>query len=475
MAMNTTDVNITSSADWTNWLQSQSIESKQPLAAVVRVGGSGVDMAVSGLHKDPIHIDIKAERSKSTIANHTADLKVVKEILATCVKQAKAVSQPIMDLVFGVAGYATNAKENVALNQLCSQVPEEGHIYMANANDKAGLNWDALGDMRDIANGAEISLSYRDEAMNDHIDCISNLDTETGLRATVLNDTVAIAASAGQHLKEGENALGLVDGTGFNLGIGEDYDTRTGQFRRTQNTESGQPPLPNTEANQSIYKFKSPLDAIYEGANKDLNTEEVLAGGSLVRQCQTLKSILENATTRENMLNIPNVLLHLNKYLPVEKQLAISIINGTHKLTVGTLGSPNFIEYNPKILQIVSSPDLAIKDKAEEIEKEAKKGDSLALALTLSLAERSANFTITKFADFLKNSKTTAFAMVGSHLLHGILEVPGGENAFIGTIQKFRAKHGLNDLKILKHDRGAMDGLIDVLEGKMAMARLLYS
>ncbi len=451
-----TCTSINGFGDLNTLLSDFSVDTKQPQAAVVRVGGSGVDVMVSGLHDEPVHIDIKSNRTDPKTANHSADLKVVKQILASCAQQAKAMSQPIMDVVFGVAGFATKA--DPTSSELFNQDPEDGHIYMNNAydNGKKGLNWNALEDMKDIASRAGVNLSYRDEAMSEHRDYITSSDATTQLRVTVMNDTVAVAASAAPYLQEGENSIGLVDGSGMNGGTFEGYNPITGQPTKTTNRELGQAPLPKPQADQHRDTFITPLDEIYiqreqtKNSERVFHTEEFFAGGSLAVQAQTLRSTLEDSTSSATAM-IP-VLQHLNKYLPNQP---LSMVGG--KLSLGGH------EYNSTIL--------TDNVTGERIGEEAKKGDPLARALTLSLAERSANLMIVHFKDLLKDPKTTAFAMTGSHLLHGVLDVPGAEEAFIGKIQEFRNVNGQANLAIIKHEREAMDGLASVLEGKIALAR----
>lgn len=447
--------------DWTRFKQTASAGSQQPIAAVVRVGGSGTDILVSGLHEKPDHIKIHAGRDpdKADIANHSADLMVVKDILTSLAEQATNSVQSIMDVVFSVAGFATNA-DPVRAREF-KQIPQNGEIYLPNgkANGVKGFNWKALNHMEEIRDRAQVSLHYRDDGMS-----VNDSSYSTTLRVSILNDTVAVAASAAKDLTEGEHAIGLVCGTGMNIGHCKDYNTSTGDFRVTENTEAGHSQLPLPKVGEDVFKYQSPLDLNYARTKGEtLTLEETFAGDALPRAYKMLKAMLGDPAilkrTREQVLQ------HLNRYAPVDAKFDISDNDGENVLSI------NFDETSTINAELRAE----IMPTNHKIEYRARSGDVLARALTLSLADRLSNTLIEKYGNEIKNPKTKVFAMTGSHLLHGILEVPGAQELFIDKLQDFRRNASPNSepLKIVKHGRNDMDGLRDVLLGKIGVCNFL--
>jgi hypothetical protein len=196
-----------------------------PYALAGRIGGSTVDFALTGLSREPVHIEIHLDPQDKKSA-----LDTLKEIIGFVAEQAKRLGQKVLPVDLGIAGFTTaqhpkfrghDLKREPGLHILPNFVMDQSK---AEPEDRL-ISFTQFA--QSIADSAKAQLRYQDESGKADIQQAKEKFT---LDFKVINDTVAIGNSVIKDLKDGENVLTMVCGSGFNVGKLEGFDKKSGAF-----------------------------------------------------------------------------------------------------------------------------------------------------------------------------------------------------------------------------------------------------
>jgi hypothetical protein len=123
--------------------------------------------------------------------------------------------------------------------------------------------------LRQDSNG--INFSYQDEAPD-----TKSTQANKGftVNMTTMNDTNTLAFQLGDQLTQDDTVIGVVGGTGFNVGVNKNYNGK-GSFESISNLECGASVLPE----QDLLPFLSPIDRFKLQAEPNTPPEWFFAGG----------------------------------------------------------------------------------------------------------------------------------------------------------------------------------------------------
>ncbi len=413
-------------------------EIQAPLALSARLGGSTVDFAIAGL-------DDRARIYEISAPNQGQAVEVLFDVIRLVSEKAIEIGQSILPVTFGVAGSSTISEPNKylgepALPQVLGlhSLPNYSFNGSSLAEDVGHIRKPSLVNfytaMTRTLSGLPVTLNYIDEARvaNPIVDKSEN--SKLVMDYTVRNDTVSVAASCVDGLRNGDNVLGLVCGSGFNLGYCSNY--QKGRFIEERNYEAGHHSIP--------LKFTSPLD-LYISDQRKRTPEQVFAGGNkgnenkgIRMQLKFLREVLADPEGINYKFVEYSVLPHLNQFL--NEPLTMDSIQKSPLIRADYLASNR------------------------ELVAEAKAADPLALALCLSQAKRLGAYLAASFKTQFASALTQKLAITGSHFLD-ILSVHGAENLFKAELAKVRGS--LNDqIQLVTLDKDRVDGMIELVESQ---------
>jgi hypothetical protein len=306
-----------------------------------------------------------------------------------------------------------------------------------------------------------INFYYADEAGNS-VRTISNAnynvkqsDATFSVHMSVMNDTNTLAFQLGDRLKDGDTVVGVVGGTGFNLGINQGFDNNLGTFKSVSNLECGSTVL-NSD---TIKPYLSEIDKIYLEKNPSTKPEWFFASGN---NDQGLAYIAQSLYEKEKKLKI-------NEYslLDCVGALQGGLSDGANypKLTDSNCHSLYLYNINqrsglPEWLKNIESKD---KLTNQFIMDKAEKGDRFALAMVNDFAKRWGGFIASRLQGKNLNLSTTKFAITGSHLQH-LLKIPSAKTAFAEAL-------GAPEDNLINIEKGEMDGMQAILKARIAASR----
>jgi hypothetical protein len=273
---------------------------------------------------------------------------------------------------------------------------------------------------------SDIKVNYKDEASESSTNPSGNFT----INMTTMNDTNTLAFQLGDQLNPGDTVIGLVGGTGFNVGVNKNYNGE-GRFESISNLEAG-----GTRISQNdLTKFLTPIEKLILESEPDSRPERFFASGS--NKDYSLAGIVSKI--KEFIAN--------EDYGEIFDYLNIISTNPSFELTI-----PEWLRKSNKL------SDQGIMNKAKE-------GDELALAMVNDFASRWGGFIKNRLdAKGLLNGVTNPkYAITGSHLRH-LLEIPTAKLAFATAL-------GVPEDNLIKIEKSEMDGMQAILKAKIATAR----
>ena len=278
--------------------------SKDFIAQGLKVGGSKVEVIVKAKDKAPISVCFKRDGSLSPAEKEaeTRDLFItVAHAKRAFVDVAQSMGQTILPMIDSVCGYPINDKHPHP--QVAELKYPVGAHYLANldhgiVNDtnpfhervfvnpsqesnRRMYNLLALNHLA-VSPGVNFKLDYKDDDTQHSLSLQAQApfgeQRALDLKISSTNDTLLVARSASTHhsstIGEGENVIGLVCGSGFNIGSCNNYQSQKNDFTGSNNTEIG-----GRLKGLSVLKpYITSLDQnLVEAKGEDLSLENLLA------------------------------------------------------------------------------------------------------------------------------------------------------------------------------------------------------
>jgi hypothetical protein len=324
--------------------------------------------------------------------------------------------------------------------------------------------------------GLAFNISYRDD-INPQAKLISGSEASPTItiNQSVTNDTVLVASSAASHVddvshnrltvKPGENVVGLVCGTGFNIGYCKSREENNG-FSEIVNTEIG-------HTKDTIDSYLTPLDP---AKNPDLSLEKLLASSK------------DNEGIRGRFNNL---VVQINRSSSL-LQNSIDTLNQALKNTGLNQHAQNPLTVNNVAIGVRSIQELIAEQGKQR--KPPSYRDAFTAALQSSSpypAELLARaFTALQFdqitqvlstgntGNIMRDDKTTRLALTGSWVVNLIDSLPNGKTIFLGILNKKlnRTNPLTTEQLVLFKDKDCdgMSNALDnaIIQAKAAMARM---
>ena len=239
---------ITSVGEFESRYQGARGGSRIPLAVVARVSGSTVDVAVNTdkLH-EPLHVAVQIDDN-----NRKKALDTLFEIFAFVSQKAIDLGQKVLPIDLGISGFeVTKHPEFFAEHRMPPpQVTPGDHVqYLVNFELKEAMVKDKdhpksrnMIDFKDLLhealeqNHVNATINYQDEAGHRLHDVLDNSLT---INLRVQNDTNSLVSTVQSTLRDGDNVMTLVGGTGFNVGLAQNYKASESGFASFSNLEIG--------------------------------------------------------------------------------------------------------------------------------------------------------------------------------------------------------------------------------------------
>ena len=420
--------------------------STTPLAVVARVSGSTVDVAVNTdkLH-EPLHVAVQIDERDRKKA-----LNTLFQIFAFVSQKAIDLGQKVLPIDLGISGFeVTKHPEFFAEHRMPPpQVTPGDHVqYLVNFELKEAMVKDKdhpksrnMIDFKDLLhealeqNHVNATINYQDEAGHRLHDVPDNSLT---INLRVQNDTNALVSAVQSTLRDGDNVMTLVGGTGFNVGLARNYDTSKSAFESLSNLEIG--------ASKSDTEYYSILDK--EIRRDKLTPDWSFAAGHEDQEPQGIKAHLK--FIREN-IDDPNKTDLINEYID-------EISTCDEESPVVTIDDMR------------SSPLLTEDSLADNkgIMQAARDEDKFALAVVNNLAFRWGAFLNYELGNHLQQGAGyTKLVITGSHILDMLLNVPQAKGIFTDSLF-FGIRNKPDIVTVGKTD---MDGMPELLKITAAQA-----
>lgn len=320
---------------------SETMKKPSSLSAAVQIGGSGIQVGITGLKpenevsifelpqfkkaKEDEAFDLQIQKGKDNYEN----FQVLAQIIEFVGNYAKEINQENFDVDIGVAGFdAHNPPSNMGEEtKKKAKLAKEGEYSLANVPLYAD-------DGRGITNFFNPTLLFTEKLRNSTGGF--SLKSEQGLIASnrfrvngsILNDTVTLACSHTEGLQKGDSSVGVVCGTGFNMGIAKGFNGVGFDDLKDANLELGHWPV---AANAT---YLNPFDIPFVKDGRLLSQEErdelvktkspeVLFSGSNPAEARSIKNILINMKdllqlNDEAIKQSPEAIGALKKHLGVD-------------------------------------------------------------------------------------------------------------------------------------------------------------
>ncbi len=296
---------------------------KEPssLAVAAQIGGSGIQIGITGLKaNNEVSIfelpKFKKANGETTIQQQIQDAKdnygnfrTLAQIIEFVGDYADGFNQENFDVDIGVAGFdAHNPPANMGDNTKAkAREGKDGEYYMAN------VPFDS-GDGRGAVNFFNPSMLFTKKLRNRTTGFSFRSERGTiaspfKVNGSILNDTVTLACSHTEGLKIGDSSVGVVCGTGFNMGIAKGFNGVGFDDLKDANLELG-----HWEVSPDA-KYLSPFDIPFVQDGKLLDSKEreelvktkspeTLFSGSSA-EARSIKNILINIRDLVNFYNKP--------------------------------------------------------------------------------------------------------------------------------------------------------------------------
>ncbi len=431
------------------------------LAAAIQIGGSGIQVGITGLKPDnevsifelpqfkktngETNFDVQVQNAKDNYEN----FKVLAQIIEFVGKHAQELGQENFDVDIGVAGFdAHNPPSNMGEEtKKKAKLAREGEYLLANVPLHAD-------DGRGITNFFNPKILFTEELRNS-----SNgfsFKSEQGkiasntfrINGSILNDTVTLACSHTEGLQKGDSSVGVVCGTGFNMGIAKRFNGIGFDDLQCANLELGHWPVVADAA------YLSPFDIPFVKEGRLLNqnernelvktkSPEKLFSGSNPKEARSIKNILINI---RDLANLPN-----DRTID---QIGIGINSNEAKEAIAQLESDKPLEeYSDidieKVLMLSTPVTAQVFLKKLYLNYFNRLG--MLIGETLNK----------QFAD-----NTKAINFTGSYFVEPMKKLPEADLFFRKGLAKGLNKQSADDIKINLTSREEMDGMVTMIKTK---------
>ncbi len=345
-----------------------------------------------------------------------------------------------------------------------------GSVYDEDENNRVVNFLNLTKSAASSIQGLAFNISYRDD-INHQAKPIgdSEVNPTITINQSVTNDTVLVASSAASHIDEnshnrftvkpGENVVGLVCGTGFNIGFCKNREEGNG-FTEVENTEIG-------HTKDTIDSYLTPLDPT---GTKALSLEKLLASSKDGEGIRGRFNRLAEQMTNPSDLS----------------QKSINTLNQALKNT-------GLNQHNCDPLT-VNNVTIGVRAIQELIVEQVRQGKppSYRDAFTAALKLQSHNpaellaraFTALQFdqitqvlstgntGKIMRDDKTTRLALTGSWIVNLIDSLPNGKTIFLDVLnKKLNRKTPLTTEQLVLFKDKDCDGMNNALDNSLIQAR----
>jgi len=485
----------------------EKLQGNKRAALGVKIGGSGANIIAKlddgslvetgfKLNKKPEAKDQTAEsleKQQNEVRDMFLAIAKVKEIFITA---ANNVGQNILPMIDSICGFPLSGKTpnpEIADTRLRDNdgFYSPGDHYLRNLDHGSTIaldgpeyetmppgSLDNPSDHNRVYNFLELTNSaaktalgskkynivYRDDlrqtATPNHPDTITISQNTT-------NDTVLVASSsaslAGEDAKSGvqlgENAVGLVCGTGFNIGYCEDYQGDS-KFAKVSNTEIGA-----TQVKAETNKLVTTLDAPGEqNLEKLLASSNVLEDGLSGRFNRLEKQLnaTDSSKAKQSLDTLNEALASTNLNLGVTKPLTVE----NAKIGVTAIR---------KLLAKQKREEPSYREAFEQALKLTSPNPAELIArafVALQLEQISDILSSGKIGDLMKDDKTTRLGLTGSWIVNPIEALPNGKAFFLNILnRKLGRKKPLVAQNLVLFSEKDKDGMINMLDSSLLQAK----
>jgi|GEM_PF-6832307 len=311
----------------------------------------------------------------------------------------------------------------------------------------------------------QTKVTYNDESGEQAITNCAPDSPVFQINMTTMNDTNTLAFQLGDQLNEGDTVIGVVGGTGFNVGVNKNFNKSAGSFQQISNLECGASVLPESDLND----FLSPIDKVKLQAEPNTPPEWFFAGGQedqgLVNIAKTLREIfneyneqsLQDSDGRSGFELFSEAhafyIEHSNDTL-----VELTKANQVSEFLISLKSGKKISDFPDWLTGSESLTNQLIMNKAQE-------NDPLALAMVTDFAKRWGGFIKNRLDSkrLLNGVDNPKCATTGSHLQH-LLRIPLAKKAFAEAL-------GVPEGNLINIEKGEMDGMQAILKAKIALAK----
>jgi hypothetical protein len=432
------------------------------------VNGSTVNLGLLN-HLDQLITIPVLKNSQANYLQKEVALKTLFKMVADVVKYQKSQNPSgSIDIDISAAGFAPKSHPEFFQAKGLEPVDINGLTFMSNfpaqtveesveklQGDYEKNKFHNFQARLKTALGQDININYQDEASD-------TKSTQPGqgftVNMTTMNDTNTLAFQLGDQLNRGDTVIGVVGGTGFNVGVNKGYDGR-GRFESISNLECGGTVLHESDLND----FLSPIDKAKLQAEPNTPPEWFFAGG---KEDQGLVNIAKTIQTSFKK--------HLNSQSPQSITLQ-EYISSYQFRNAKTEKIDEALEYLNNLtkqrydLKLDSQSPFWLTDSEsltnKSIMDKAQENDPLALAMVTDFAKRWGGFIKNRLEsnNLLEGVQKPKYAITGSHLQH-LLRIPSAKTAFARAL-------GVPVENLINIEKGEMDGMEAILKAKIALAK----
>lgn len=306
--------------------------------------------------------------------------------------------------------------------------------------------------------GDEINIDYQDEASD-----TKSTQANRGftVNMTTMNDTNTLAFQLGDQLNQGDTVIGLVGGTGFNVGVNKSYDGK-GSFESISNLECGGTVLPEKD----LLAFLSPIDRFKLQAEPNTPPEWFFAGG---QEDQGLVNIAKKIQ-EDFRADLEKTNDNPKKHTIYDRVNGYPFAKAKSGITNFALEYLCYLKNDKKFDLKLGSQSPSWLTGSEPLTNEfimnkAKDNEPLALAMVNDFASRWGGFIKNRLdaKGLLNGVNNPKYAYTGSHLRH-LLEITSAREAFATAL-------GVSPDSLFEIEKSEMDGMQAILKAKIATAK----
>jgi len=311
---------------------------------------------------------------------------------------------------------------------------------------------------KELGNTVGMKITYLDES---GISSVTQGQKSFSFNMTTMNDTNTLAFQLEDQLNQGDTVIGVVGGTGFNVGVNKSYDGK-GSFDSISNLECGGTVLPE----QDLLPFLSPIDRFKLQAEPNTPPEWFFAGG---QEDQGLVNIAKKIQV-DFRADLEKTNDNTKKHTIYDRLNGYPFAKAKSRITNFALEYLCYLKNDKKFDLKPGSQSPSWLTGSEPLTNEfimnkAKDNEPLALAMVNDFASRWGGFIKNRLdaKGLLNGVNNPKYAITGSHLQH-LLRIPSAKTAFAKALS-------VPEANLINIKKGEMDGMQAILKAKIATAR----